>query len=247
MDNKRKLKSIEIDLFSVLMAFWKRKYIIILAAFFGAAVFLARAVLLVTPMYSSSVTMYANNSKTTEESTSISSADISASARLVNTYKAIILSDPVLEQVIAENRIKMSSRVLADYISVEAVNDTEVFTVSVSSTTPELCATIANAIAKVAPEKIADIVDGCSVKVISYAKVPTTRSWPSYRHEVMVGGAVGLVLSLLTIFVIVSVDTRIKDEDDLQSWEYPVLGVIPSFSSDLKSGAYAYSAKGGTK
>lgn len=245
--NNKKVKGIEIDLFAILEMFWRKKYIIILSCIVGAAIFLFRAMVLVTPLYTSYATMYANNSKTSDENTSISSQDISASARLVNTYQAIILSDPVLEQVIDELNLNMSPAGLAGHITVTAVNKTEVFRVDVKTNSPKMSAAIANSIARVAPEKIASIVDGCSVKIISYAKVPTGRSWPNYKNEVITGAALGTGISLLAIFIIMTVDTRIKKEEDLAHWEYPILGVIPSFSTDQKGGAYAYSAKGGQK
>ena len=39
------------------------------------------------------------------------------------------------------------------------------------------------------------------------------------------------------------VDTRVKGETDLHEWEYPVLGVIPSFENAEKTGAYGYGNK----
>lgn len=245
MNSKRKIRNIEIDFFAVLAAFWSKKFIILLATAAGALILLMRAMLLVTPLYTASATLYANNSRTTEESDSITSADISASARLVNTYEAIILSDPVLEHAIEENNLNMTPAGLAGHITVSAVNKTEVFKVTVTSPNAEMAADIANTIADIAPEKIASIVDGCSVKIISFAKIPTARTWPNYKSEVVKGAIIGLALSLLTIFIIMTVDTRIKSEEDLGVWDYPILGVIPSFTADQKGGSYAYSPKGG--
>lgn len=247
MNSKRKIRNIEIDFFAILAAFWSKKFIIAAATAVGALVLLIRAMLLVTPLYAASVTMYANNSKVTTESDSITSADISASARLVNTYEAIILSEPILERVIEENHLSMSPAALKGRIAVAAVNKTEVFTVTVTSPDAEMAADIANTIAEIAPEKIESIVDGCSVKIISFAKIPTARSWPNYENEVIKGAALGAALSMLTIFIIMTVDTRIKREEDLGAWDYPILGVIPSFTSDQKSSSYAYAPKGGNQ
>jgi capsular polysaccharide biosynthesis protein len=63
----------------------------------------------------------------------------------------------------------------------------------------------------------------------------------------MKGGVVGFAISLLAVCVITLLDTRIKKEDDLERWDYPILGVIPSFSSSQKGGAYASASKGGNK
>jgi len=245
MNSKRKLKGAEIDLLAVLASIWKKKYIIILACIIGALALYLRAAYLITPTYTASATMYANNSKETEESTSISSGDMSASVKLVKACEAIIKSDPVLEQV-AEN-LNISAGGLAGSVSVYSVNETQVFKVNVVSTSPELAAKIANTIAEVAPEKIGSIVDGSSVKLISLAKVPGAPSGPNYKSEARKGAILGFAVSLFVVCIITLLDTRIKKEDDLERWDYPILGIIPSFSSAQKGGAYASPSKGGNK
>ena len=202
-----------------------------------------RAEFLLDPTYTASVTMYANNSKDSEESDKISSSDMSASIKLVSACGVIIKSDPVIEKVAEEMGVDW----VPGTINVYSVNETQVFKVDVTYTDPEQAAMVANAIAKVAPEQIANIVDGCSVKLISNAKVPTSKSWPSKRTEAIKGGVIGFAASLFVVCIITLLDTRIKKEDDLERWDYPILGIIPSFTSAQKGGAYASSSKGGNK
>lgn len=243
MNSKRKLKGTDIDLLTILSSVWKKKYIIIFTCILGALAMSLRAEFLLTPTYTASATMYANNSKETEDSTSISSGDMTASAKLVKACEAIIKSDPVRELVAEELNIGW----VPGTVSVYSVNETQVFKIDVTYTDPEQAALVANAIAKVAPGKIAEIVDGCSVKLISNAKVPTAKNWPSKRTEAMKGAVIGFAASLFVVCIITLLDTRIKKEDDLERWDYPILGVIPSFSSAQKGGAYAASSKGGNK
>lgn len=243
MNSKRKLKGTDIDLLSILSNVWKKKYIIILACVIGALAMFLRAEFLLDSTYTASATMYANNSKDTEESDKISSSDMSASIKLINACGVIIKSDPVIEQVAKELGVKW----VPGSINVYSVNETQVFKVDVTYTDPEQAALVANAIAKVAPEQIANIVDGCSVKLISNAKVPTSKSWPSKKTETMKGAVIGFAISLFAVCIITLLDTRIKKEDDLERWDYPILGVIPSFTSAQKGGAYASSSKGGNK
>lgn len=239
MDNKQiHSGKIEVDLLAVLENMWKKKLQIVITCIIGAIAALVVTVLFVTPKYSSSVTMYANNSVGTDKNTSISSQDINASVQLVDTYAAIILSDPVLDEIKSLNNLQVSSSKLLECISVSAVNNTEVFKVTVNYTSPELAAAIANTIANVAPKKIGSIVDGCSVKVISFAKVPTGKSSPSYKICAALGAALALLVNFLIIFVNSVMDTRIKKEEDFAYWDYPMLGVIPSFSTVQKGGAY---------
>lgn len=245
MNTKRKIKGTEIDLLTILGNLWKKKFIIILVCFVCALAMFLRAEFLLQPTYTASATMYANNSKESLEGDKdkISTSDMSASVKLINACGVIIKSDPVMEQVAKE----MGVNWVPGSINVYSVNETMVFKIDVTYTDPVQAAAVANAIAKVAPDQIASIVDGCSIKIISNAKVPTAKSWPVKRSEAMKGGVIGFAASVFIICIITLLDTRIKKEDDLERWDYPILGIIPSFTSAQKGGAYASSSKGGNK
>lgn len=237
---RKQQRKIEVDLFAVIQLLWKRKWGIITSGLVSAILMLVVTVLFITPLYSASVTLYANNSSSSDINTSITSQDINASVQLVDTYAAIILSDPVLDQVIELNGLEITGQELLECIEITSVNNTEVFKITVEYSSPGMAANIANSIANIAPIKIADIVEGCSVKIVSNAKVPTDKSFPSNKMALVIGMVLGVVISILTVFITALLDTRIKSESDLQEWDYPVLGVIPSFSEAEKSGAYGY-------
>lgn len=237
---RKQQRKIEVDLFAVIQLLWKRKWVIMVSGLVSAIISLLAAVLFITPLYSASVTLYANNSNSSDINTSITSQDINASVQLVDTYAAIILSDPVLDQVIELNGLDTTGKELLDCIEITSVNNTEVFKITVDYSSPETAANIANSIATIAPIKIADIVEGCSVKIVSNAKVPTDKSFPSNKMALLIGLVFGVAISILTIFITALLDTRIKSESDLQEWNYPVLGVIPAFSEAENAGTYGY-------
>lgn len=234
---KRKQKSFEVDLLAICKLLWKSKWLLLACGIVGLLAFHIVTALIVTPLYSTSATLYANNSVSSEGSTSISTSDMSASLRLVRTYSAIIMSDPVLDQVIEANGLKTSAAKLARRIEIDSVNDTEVFKITVSYSSPKTAANIANSIAQIAPEKIGEIVDGCSVKIVSLAKVPSVRSYPDYERVDWLGFLAGVGVSALIILITALMDTCIRGETDLYEWELPVLGVIPSFAETERKNA----------
>lgn len=244
---RRQHRKMEIDLFAVINLFWKEKIIIIFSSIIVALMFLGAVLLFVSPKYAASITLYANNSNSTDINTSISTGDISASVQLVDTYAAIILSDPVIDQVIEQNNLSITSKELLENITIASVNDTEVFRVTVEYVSAEQAASIANSIAEIAPTKIAEIVDGCSVKIVNNAKIPTEKASPSYKKVCILGAAFGFVMSIICIFLVALLDTRIKTESDLQNWDIPVLGVIPAFAEAEKSSSYAYGGRKGNR
>lgn len=224
--------TMEIDFLDVLKALAKRLWIIVLCGVLAGTLMLAYTVLFVTPLYQASVTLYINN-RTGIGSSAVSSSDLAVALQLVETYTNIVRSDRVVDKVIDASGVELTTKQVKKMISAEAVNETEIFQVTVTSPDPELSMKLANTIADVAPAEIKGIIEGSSAKVIDYAKLPTGRSSPSYTKNTVLGTVIGAVLAALVIAVCHLLDMRIKREEDLVSVEasftnaIPILGVIP--------------------
>ena len=126
-------------------------------------------------VYTAMATMYANNSKFSGESGSVSASDVTASEELINEIESIIHSALVMETV-AEQIGYSSAKELPVTVDVESINETQVFRIIVTAEDAELAVQVANTIAAVAPEKIAGILDDVSVKVISQASAATLQT-----------------------------------------------------------------------
>ena len=117
------------------------------------------------------------------------------------------------------------------------VEETEIFQVYITHPDPEVAAKIANTIAEVAPERIAEFVEGSSTKIIDYAKVPQSRYSPSYRKNTMMGALIGLVIALGYLTLAYLLDVRIRDDEDITEYfDQPLLGQIPAFDQVQKDG-----------
>ena len=126
-------------------------------------------------------------------------------------------------------------------ISASSVNGTEIFRITVTSPDPAEAAKIANTITEVLPEKIADIVDGSSVRTVDFAVTPTVKSSPSITKYTAVGMVIGFILSAGFIVLFELLDDKIHDSDYLTStYDIPVLAEIP----DLQSSGRSYGHKG---
>lgn len=226
----------EVDMRRLITILRKKAWLILLAAVFaGSAVFLGTRLLMV-PLYTTGIKLYVNNS--TEINTDISSSDLTASQSLVGTYITIIKSDVVLDAVAQITKLPYSAGDIKAMLSAGAINNTEVFMVSVTNPDPEAAAKIANSIAEIASDKIAEIVSGSSVKIVDYAKVPAVTSSPNYLVNLSVGVLAGLVLSVGILLLKELLDTRIRTENDLEGIsDYPVLGVISEFHRAGKGNA----------
>lgn len=228
---------VEVNLKEILRVCLRKLWLIILSALVvGVAVYLYTA-FFVTPQYITDASFYVNNSAQSSDSQKISSSDLATSQRLVLTYVNIIKSDTVLEKVIGETQLELTPDQLRSMMTAESIDDTEMFKVQISHTDPYLAARIANAIADVAPNEISNILVGSTTKVVDRAKVPTAPHSPNRVRNAILGALVGAVLAVIYIVTRNLMDVGIKGEEDLAAISnVPVLGVIPEFLEEGKSG-----------
>ena len=232
---------IEIDLLRMLSAIWRRIWIVLIAAILCASIAFSYAYFLVTPLYESSALMYVNNSSFSLGSTSfsISSSDLTAAKSLVDTYMVILKTRTTLNEVINKAELDCSYKELNNMISSAAVNGTEIFKVTVTSADPKEAEKIANTIAKVLPDKISEIVDGSSVRIVDYAVVPSEKASPNITRYTAIGLIIGVLISCLGIIIAELCDDVVHGVDALPDLEnMPVLAEIPNLQETGKSGGY---------
>ncbi len=230
----------KVDLQELLFSYLHHWWVIALCvlAFVGLA--MAYTNLFVTPLYRASVTIYVNNSVGSSNVEYITGSDLTVSQKLVSTYVNIIKSDTVLQKVSDEKELPYSASQLRRMITASQVDSTEIFDVFVTNPDAKMAATIANAIAEVAPGEIANFVEGSSTKIIDYAKVPGAPYSPNYTKNALSGSLMGFVIAVIFLTVRFLLDVHVNDAEDLERmFEYPVLGQIPDISQVRNKGAYA--------
>ncbi len=110
----------------------------------------------------------------------------------------------------------------------KAVNHTEIFEVTVTSRDPREAERVANTITVVLPSKIAQIVDGSSVRTVDYAVVPEKCHSPSITVCTLVGILAGALLSCGVVVAQELLDEQIHSEEELlQTYSLPVLAAVP--------------------
>ena len=247
MDDKKRTSEIEIDIGRVLRAVLNRAWLVGLVAILSAVVVLAGTFFFVTPKYEAAAMFYVNNNNLSlnDSSGSISSGDLSTSRNLVESYIVILNTRQTLMDVIDYSGAPYTYQQLQDMISAEAVNEVEIFKVTVNSPDPQEAAQIANAIAYVLPNRIADIIDGTSVRVADAAVAPSSPSSPSYPKNAVIGFLLGFVLTVGVIALREIFDTTIRTEEDVkQSCKHPILADVPDMTVPTKGSSYYGKKKG---
>ena len=237
-----------IDLLELAKALWKNILAIALVAvIFGSAAFGCTA-FLIEPKYQATASLYVNNSSFSLGNTSfsISNAELSASNSLVSVYIYILNSRTTMEDVIKEADLTYTPEELSEMVSAKGINSTGAFEVTVTSTSPSEAELIANTIAKLLPDRIAEIVDGSSVRIVDYAIIPSHRSGPSMVKNTAIGILAGGLLAGAVVTIRFLMDDKsklmIKSADELREMypDIPVLAMIPDMRvSEKKNGYYS--------
>ena len=237
-----------IDLLELAKALWKNILAIALVAvLFGSAAFGCTA-FLIEPKYQATASLYVNNSSFSLGNTSfsISNAELSASNSLVSVYIYILNSRTTMEDVIKEADLTYTPEELSEMVSAKGINSTGAFEVTVTSTSPSEAELIANTIAKLLPDRIAEIVDGSSVRIVDYAIIPSPRSGPSMVKNTAIGILAGGFLAGAVVTIRFLMDDKsklmIKSADELREMypDIPVLAMIPDMRvSEKKNGYYS--------
>lgn len=228
--NNEQAKAFEIDLNRVFAALKRRLPAMVLAAVLGAGVTFGCAEFLVTPMYQAKAVFYVNNSTMSlnESLLSITSADITASRGLVESYIAILNTRETLNKILEEADSARTPEELAQMLEASAVNATELFQVLVESPDPMEAEALADAVSAVLPRRIASIVEGSSAKVVDAAILPSKPSSPDVPKWTLIGAVAGFAGAFLFVALKAVFDVSIHTEEDIaQLCSFPVLASVP--------------------
>lgn len=238
---------VEIDFGRIWSAIWKKIWVICVTAVLCTVIALTGTYFFVAPKYESSAMFYVNNNSLSvgDTSFSISQGDISAAKSLVDTYIVILNSKSCLNDVIDYAGVDMEYKELKDMISAAAVNNTEIFEVTVTSENPKQAEKLANAIAYILPKRISSIVEGTSANIVDYAVLASKPSSPNYTTTAIISFLIGFLVSVLIIALREIFDVTIRTSEDIeQCCEHPVLASVPDMQSTQSHGEYyGYGAK----
>ena len=190
----------EIDLFKLINACWKKVWLILLiAAVMGSAMFI-RSKSSYVPTYTAKATLYASYNNTQdlsigENAGSISQTSLSESRSLINTCTAVLGTRMTLAEVIEFADLDMNYSQLSSKISIAAINNSELFAISVTDTNPERAALIANTVANVLPKHVAMVNSNSTVATIDTALTPEApSSIDNSTKKAFVGAVLGVAL-----------------------------------------------------
>lgn len=176
--------------------------------------------------YEASVNMIVNTRS--ETGGTITNDNISSAQNLADTYAIIIKSNIVLNRVIKELSLDSTYVELAEQVSVESINNTQVMRVSARHSDAELAEKIVATITNIAPDIVKDAVEAGSCKIVSEVTVSDKPVSPSTTKIMILSAMLGTMLYICGLILKELFHDYIVDDSDIANkLGIPVLGVIP--------------------
>ena len=225
----------EIDLIDLAWALLDKLRYIILCFLIGAVLMNAYSYFLIRPTYQSTAKMYVVS---TSKNSVVDLNALNIGTSLTADYEQLMLSYPVLEQVINKLNLDMNSDALKGMITLENPQDTRILNINVTSTDPKQARDIANTLMDL-PKTMSTNAPNVAQK----AKIADRKAGPSYTKYTMIGALAGAFLYCMYIVVKYLMDDTIHTADDMEKYfDIVPLAVIPDISQ-IESGKQGKESK----
>lgn len=224
---------IEIEVLELFHVLLNKFWIILLAGIIAALAFVGGTILFITPQYQSTTKMYVLSK---QDNNTITQQDMQTSLSLTKDYAELIKSRTVTEGVIAQLNLDLTHEQLLGKVSVDSATDTRILSITVTDPDPYEACKIANAIRDVAANHIKNVMDIDAVNVVETANIPDQKSSPNISKNGVIGGLLGVLLSVAIILIAYISNDTIKTQEDVERYlGLSMLGTIPLTAADRKN------------
>ncbi|NCB32996.1 MAG: capsular polysaccharide biosynthesis protein [Erysipelotrichia bacterium] len=210
----------EIDLVEMFYLLWGNIGKIILLTILGAAMAFGITYFLITPKYDATARMYILSSSS---SSVVNLSDLQISNNLRADYQELLLSRPLVEDVISNLQLNYKYKDLESMVSISNPSDTRILNVKVTSKSPQEAADIANELVNQAKIYLPEIMKSDEPSVFESAVVPTQKASPSYTRNTLIGALLGMILCCGVLIVRHLMNDTLVTPDDV----YKYIGVQP--------------------
>lgn len=218
----------EIDLIDLAWTLLDKIHYIVLCFLIGAVIMNAYSYFLVRPTYKSTAKMYVVSAS---KNSVVDLDALNIGTSLTADYEQLMLSYPVLEQVINKLNLDMDSDTLAKMITLENPTDTRILNINVVSTDPKSARDIANTLMDVSVDYLPKTMSTNAPNVAQKAKLADHKDGPSYTKYTMIGALAGAFLYCMYLVVKYLIDDTIHTADDMEKYfDIVPLAVIPDVS-----------------
>ncbi len=221
----------ELSINDIIALLWRRIVFITISTFSGLLLFFTFTKLFINPTYTASVQMYVN---TNDSTSSVDLNDLYYAQKVVSTYINFLRTKVFFTQVIEESELNYTPGELNNMTEMQSVNNTEIFQISVTSSSARDSYLLVDAMQKLAPEHIKSIKDTAVINVVDPVDFPTGPSGPNTLLNTAIGGIFGLFFAIIMTFLLEVIDVNVKNQEELKrKYNKPILGTIPNYEEQI--------------
>lgn len=215
----------EIDLVEVFYLLWGNILKILACFVAGAVLAFGFTFFFVTPKYQASASIYIVSAS---NDSIVNLTDLQIGAQLTADYQELMLSRPLLQDVIKNLGLDVTYKQLAQQISITNTSDTRILKITVTDTDPQMAADIANELVTQACIYLPKIMETETPNLVEDAVVPSQKSSPSYSRNTVLGALLGAVLCCGVLLVrYLMNDTFVTPDDIAKYFGTQPLATIP--------------------
>ncbi len=221
-----------LELKDLLLIIKKRLWLIVVITLATSALSAILSFFLMNPVYQSDTSLYIGRSM--DNQSSIGYNDLMLNTQLVNDYRELVKSRMVTSIVLERLSLKdMTLEQLSEKLNVESKQNTRLIVISAQDEDPVLARDIANTVAEIFMEKVADIMMVENIQIIDTAELPEAPVKPNKLMNIAIATLLGFMLSTGVVFLVEYMDDTIKTPDDVQKYlGLSVVGTIPVFDEE---------------
>ena len=223
---------LEIDLLELFYRLIENVKSIIAAALVGALLMGVYSFVLATPTYEATSKIYVMSSS----DSAINLSDLQIGSYLTSDYQEVFDTWEVREMVARNLGLPYDYDDLGDMMTITNPSNTRVLYITITSTNPQEAADIANEMAKVAGEYIAETMETDTPSELSRALVPTKPITPRKKLNVAIGFILGAMVMAAVVIVRFILDDKIRNAEDIRRCaDIPTLAIVPSNSTSNRA------------
>ena len=220
-------KGVEINVIYLLETVLKKWWLLVISAIVMAAIGLGIAVVTTTPTYTSDLSFTIYNQ---EASNVVSSGDITSSVQMANTFKYILQSRKMLEQVAEKCDFKITPDEIRDCMTVTNQSDTNIIIIRITTESARRSYGIAKGFEECYPSVVDIAYPNATLKLCEepYEPQEPDVSKSMLRFSV-IGAIIGFVIAFIAVVITNTVRDTVQTVEDIQmKLESNLIGTVAS-------------------
>ena len=220
MNQENMNDEMEIDLLDLAYALLDKWHYLLLCLLAGALLFNAYAFFGIEPTYESTSKLYVVSAS---DDSVVNLSDLNLGTSLTADYEELMLSYPVLNLVIDDLKLDMTSDQLKQLYTLSNPSDTRILKITATTTDPQMSMDLAETMAKVAVSYLPETMSTLAPNIAQHAKLADHKAGPSYMKYTMMGALLGLLLMAGVLVVQYLMDDTVHTAEDMEKY----FGLVP--------------------